>query len=213
MFLNSFSTPRLDRGDSSLDATVYGGVFHLVASHSVTRGNRASLAFMAIPVHLVGDGIDWPAWVQAVGSVLAIVAAFVIATWEGARDRRERKADRREFRLAVARLARRLADGFRKDVAVAIHNPGRLAYDDWNLLDYEMLTTVLAKFDPSQLVSAEGAMALEHMLRMGRRAPEMIERAAADYRLQDETAPETIVILETWQRELDAGAVALEALA
>jgi hypothetical protein len=33
---------------------------------------------MGIPVHLVGEGIDWAAWVQAVGSVIAIAAAIWI---------------------------------------------------------------------------------------------------------------------------------------
>lgn len=30
---------------------------------------------MGIHVHVTGEGVDWPAWVQAVGSVLAILIA------------------------------------------------------------------------------------------------------------------------------------------
>jgi len=49
-------------------------------------------------------GIDWPAWVQAVGSVLAIVAAILIALWQQTASRRELAA--RDHREKIARHVR-----------------------------------------------------------------------------------------------------------
>lgn len=42
---------------------------------------------MGIPVEIVGEGIDWPAWVQAVGSIVAIVASAGVAIWISRKDR------------------------------------------------------------------------------------------------------------------------------
>lgn len=49
-------------------------------------------------------GIDWPAWVQAVGSVLAIIAAILIALWQQTASRRELAA--RDDREKIARHVR-----------------------------------------------------------------------------------------------------------
>lgn len=36
----------------------------------------------SIPVQLVGGGIDWPAWVQAVGSLIGIAIATAVPAWQ-----------------------------------------------------------------------------------------------------------------------------------
>lgn len=52
---------------------------------------------MGIPIEIVGEGIDWPAWVQAIGSIVAIFAsaALAIAIDQGA----ARRAESHERRL------------------------------------------------------------------------------------------------------------------
>ena len=41
---------------------------------------------MAFPIEIVGEGIDWPAWVQAVGSIVAILfstgLAILVPAWQ-----------------------------------------------------------------------------------------------------------------------------------
>lgn len=53
---------------------------------------------MGIPVELVGGGIDWPAWFQAVGSVLGIGLAITIPTWQ----RHKAKQDVREAAVTAS---------------------------------------------------------------------------------------------------------------
>lgn len=52
---------------------------------------------MALPVQIVGEGIDWPAWVQAVGSVLAILVAIGLMALERRHANRESRSARNEF--------------------------------------------------------------------------------------------------------------------
>ena len=54
------------------------------------------------PVQIVGGGIDWPAWVQAVGSVVAIVVSVFLGVW--LQDRERRKKDVAELRNQVVAL-------------------------------------------------------------------------------------------------------------
>ena len=72
---------------------------------------------MTLQVHLVGQGIDWPAWVQAVGSVGAIFVAWWLtrrqllhAEQQRLRERHQARLDRLEPIVALADIARRLVD-------------------------------------------------------------------------------------------------------
>lgn len=61
------------------------------------------------------DGIDWPAWVQAVGSVLALLLTGGLAVWETRRRRMEergRVADLLRARVAVLDFASNVAASF-----------------------------------------------------------------------------------------------------
>jgi uncharacterized membrane protein len=49
--------------------------------------------------------IDWPAWVQAVGSIAAIGVAIGISVWERQRDKRKRALDRDEARSKAVHVA------------------------------------------------------------------------------------------------------------
>lgn len=69
-----------------------------------------------IPVQLVGEGIDWPAWFQAVGSVVGIAIAIAIPAWqryaagqdaklaEVARIKNARELAQKLASIAIARL-------------------------------------------------------------------------------------------------------------
>jgi hypothetical protein len=65
---------------------------------------------MALPVQIVGEGIDWPAWVQAVGSVLAILVAIGLMVLERRRTNRENRSARSEFVLLAIGLVRQAED-------------------------------------------------------------------------------------------------------
>ena len=43
------------------------------------------------PVRLVGEGVDWPAWVQAVGSLIALAIAVGIPIIQRHLERRDRR--------------------------------------------------------------------------------------------------------------------------
>ena len=65
---------------------------------------------MALPVQLVGEGIDWPAWVQAVGSILAILVAVGLMALERHHANRENRSARTEFILLAIGLVRQAED-------------------------------------------------------------------------------------------------------
>ena len=63
---------------------------------------------MIIPVEIISDGIDWAvlaAWVQGIGSVVAIGAAIFISSQERRHAQRERKAAEEAFALLAIGLA------------------------------------------------------------------------------------------------------------
>lgn len=88
---------------------------------------------MSIPVEIVGGGIDWPAWVQAVGSV----AAILVAVWLGDRERRRGIHDRRRQQAEFAALAvsiARQAEDLISDVSRGL-DAGQISIDPRNFSD------------------------------------------------------------------------------
>lgn len=71
------------------------------------------------------SGIDWPAWVQAVGSIVAILAAIGLVAYQEYRRDHEARKKGREMAQAAASLAftaiERVADRF----AAAAHEPDK----------------------------------------------------------------------------------------
>jgi len=55
---------------------------------------------MGIPVEIVGQSVDWPAWIQGIGSVVAILAGFGLAYWESRRSRAVDEAKTVNLQLA-----------------------------------------------------------------------------------------------------------------
>lgn len=124
---------------------------------------------MAIPVHLVGEGVDWPDWIQAVGSVLAIFVALFVVYWEGARSRRSAKEQARQLREKALVLARAFATAF--EMAAIAHGvmdlPDYYAPEEIGDASVELslgvLAGALADFPAEAL---ETAAAMSAMLRL-----------------------------------------------
>jgi len=57
------------------------------------------------------DGPTWAAWVQAFGSIAAIVGAFAVATYQGRQQRRSAEIQRAMAQLDMAERVGALADG------------------------------------------------------------------------------------------------------
>lgn len=86
----------------------------------------------------VPSGIDWPAWVQAIGTLVAVAIAIAIPAWQHTRDVRRARQDQEElFWLAVELLsvavgtisatARRYRAGKRLTLKDHIQNGRRMA--------------------------------------------------------------------------------------
>lgn len=174
-----------------------------------------TLAITALPVALWfrPQVKDWPAWVQAVGSIAAILAAIGIAQWQAGRERRDRMDDRRELRKAVAGLARRLADVIADHADTLITNPEYAVYEGIDWSDLNLLDAAIDRFDPSALVSADGVFALESLRREARLmahwekvvADELRQAAFHDFDIND--------ALRAWRDRAEGFAVVLEKLA
>lgn len=96
-------------------------------------------AFIAAGVHFDWGKSDWAAWVQAVGSIAAILAAARIATWQAAAasrefEKRRAQADRakaqgikyilRRVEFVVDNAARVISDPIHKQTAAFGNVPG-----------------------------------------------------------------------------------------
>jgi hypothetical protein len=88
---------------------------------------------MGFPVQIVGGAPDYAAWVQAIGSVLAIL----VAVWLGDRERRRGILDRRrqqgEFTALAVSIARQ-AEDLISDVSMGL-DAGKIAIDPSNFAD------------------------------------------------------------------------------
>lgn len=156
---------------------------------------------------------DWPAWVQAIGSVAAIVAAIFIAQWQAGRERGERLEDRREFRGAVAGLGRRLAGAIAKQAASMIENPAYHAFEGGDAGEFLLLDAALDRFDPSALVSAEGVLALEGLRREGKLFGHFERMIGEEYRGEDHFDFDVKDAVRKWRDRADQHATMLEHLA
>ena len=156
---------------------------------------------------------DWPAWVQAVGSIAAIMAAVWIAQWQAGRERRDRLEDRREIRKAVAGLARRMANIIDDHANTLTTSPEYVAHEGIDWSDLLLIDAALERFDPSELVSAEGVLALEKIRRDAKGLSHW-ETVVTEETLGTEYYDFDVnVMIMLWRDRVQASAVALENLA
>lgn len=169
---------------------------------------------MALPVEIVSEGVDWPAWVQAVGSIIAIVAAIAVAKWDEVRRQAERRAKRREFRASVAALARRMADLIGQEACDIVASPSSYDVEAFDNAQYEILDAVLERFDPSLMDSVNGALAIESIRRAGRAAPDWINAMLQENNGERPGDAETVSSgVSQWAKEANDAAKTLELLA
>jgi hypothetical protein len=156
---------------------------------------------------------DWPAWVQAVGSIAAIMAAVWIAQWQAGRERRDRLEDRREIRKAVAGLARRMANIINDHANTLITSPEYVDREGIDWSDLLLIDAALERFDPSELVSAEGVLAVEK-IRRDAKALSHWERVVVEdhYGTEFHDFDVNDAVMH-WRDRVQASAVALENLA
>lgn len=137
---------------------------------------------MGIPVEIVGEGIDWPAWVQAVGSVLAIFASALVA-------------------IAVQRMSDR-AHRDRVAIAEAQHyaaSRGAIVY----------LQRTLARIR-SQIEAADGDSAAFKTYHPKQWLADAVQ-VLKYYQGREHTSPDLVVALFNAENELDNLATALRA--
>lgn len=156
---------------------------------------------------------DWPAWVQAVGSIAAIIAAIWIAQWQAGRERRDRIAARKELRKAVAGLARRLADAVAREADSLISTPSYHAHEGSDGTEFILLDAALDRFDPSALVSAEGILALEGLRREAKHAGHWETVVRKDYFQREYYEFDISEAIVAWKLRAEGLAQELEALA
>ena len=65
------------------------------------------------------DSSNAPAWVQAIGSILAILFAVAVAYWQTTRGEKERRREQGERELALSKACGRLSEQAQRQVHIA----------------------------------------------------------------------------------------------
>lgn len=88
---------------------------------------------MSIPVEIVGEGIDWPAWVQAIGSVLALLAIFLAQRNDHREAEKIRTRESFEARQKLARASLTAAKFVVASVAAAVRTQAESFEKGWSI--------------------------------------------------------------------------------
>lgn len=155
---------------------------------------------------------EWPAWVQAIGSIMAIAVAVWISNKEGERARADRIMERQEFRRAVAALARRLADLVKVTAHDMEQHPAYYEHEGLNYGEFYLLDQALDRFDPSRLVSADGVVALESLRKCAKSAS-FYEDVVISVYLHERYEDDLSGMLRQWAGRANGYAMELEKLA
>ena len=154
-----------------------------------------------------------PAWVQAVGSIAAILAAIWIAQWQAGRERRDRLEDRRELRKAVAGLARRMANIIADHAETLVTNPEYATYEGLSWADLLLIDAALERFEPSELVSADGVLAMERLRRDAKHLKHWEKIVSEVTRGTDQYDYDVDEAIYRWRDRVEESAAVLEGLA
>lgn len=102
-----------------------------------------------LPVLWLGsiDGVDWPAWVQAVGSVIAIVVAVWISSRQHARDQVWRAIDHAERNCGMALRLHALITEYHRLVCNVLPQGGEAGHIDTDQALAELLESLKARLD------------------------------------------------------------------
>lgn len=175
----------------------------------------AALAFVILAgvlARALQAGVSWGGsatdWFQALGSVAAIFAAIGVAWHEGSREARRSREALKQYRLTVAVLACRMADLIEALAADLKQDPQYYYREGGNPAPFLQLDEVLAQFEAPQLESAQGALCLHDIRRLGAAADGYIGAVARDYESDRAISPDLSESLVSWpQRARKAASV------
>lgn len=142
---------------------------------------------------------DWPAWVQAIGSIAAIAAGFGVAGWQNWQARQLALSDRREMRASLAELADRLLLEVETEARDLKTNPEFYYHDGGTAAAFELLATAVGRFDVTRLASADGTLAAIRMEGICRRARLLMDAVGAEWGSDSATSPDTRDAIDRWR--------------
>ena len=129
---------------------------------------------MGIPVQIVGAGIDWPAWVQAVGSVGALAALFIAQRIDHANARGVRAEEARERNQRLARASLTAAKFVTASIAAARNSQADVDDRGWigelvelQLIDLEAAMAALRDVDRGSLPDEQAVVAVVNLAQAG----------------------------------------------
>lgn len=142
---------------------------------------------MGIPVEIVGEGVDWPAWVQAVGSVGALVALFVAQRLDHAAARKLREDDVQERNQRIARGSVTAAKFVTASISSARNTQAEAEVNGWiaelfrlNRIDLEAALNALREIDRGSLPDEQSVVAVVNLLQAGHVADLLLGTILAD---------------------------------
>lgn len=142
---------------------------------------------MGIPVAIVGNGIDWPAWVQALGSVGALVALFVAQRLDHAAARKLRTEDAHERNQRLARASVTAAKFVTASIASARNSQAEVDKNGWiaelfqlNRIDLEAALNALRDTDRGALPDEQAVVAVVNLLQAGHVADLLLRTILSD---------------------------------
>jgi len=168
---------------------------------------------MGVPVHLASEAIDWPAWVQAIGSVIAIFVAIGVAHWQLERARRDKRAELEAYCWSVAVLAGECLSIIQAEAKIMLTERHPYRHDSPNFEGLALADQALASFDPSRLSSAGGALSLFRMRACAGKLRAFHAAVVDDVKQHGDVSPDTEESVTNWQREAEVAHAALRKLA
>lgn len=157
--------------------------------------------------------IDWPAWVQAVGSVVAIFTAIGVAHWQLERARRDKRAELEAYCWSVAVLAGECLSIIQTEANVMLTQQQPYRYDTPDFEGLALADQALASFDASRLSSAGGALSLFRMRACAEKFRALHRAVLDDVKQHGSVSPDMEGKIEVWRREAEVAHAALRKLA
>lgn len=148
----------------------------------------SALGFMACAALVAGAFQAGPklwdqttvAWVQAVGSILAVAAVGAVASWQAGEARRLVHLDRSAYRTTIAEFADEVASTVEEMASRLASEPEFMAYEGISHLPIKRVREALPDFEATRLVSAKGALAMRDLVATVESAEEL-ERTVTEF--------------------------------
>lgn len=158
--------------------------------------------------------MDWPAWVQAVGSVAAIFVAILVDQGAARRARRDARDARREYIALVLGIARRAV----ADIVTAAEGlsdksmlDGMRGGDGPNIPRTSRSVLVIRKLDLNRMPTAEVAVAVAELRRLSGWGKNYVTAAVRDWSTQGSLSFDVQEALGEWAMNARAELAVIEA--